>query len=317
MKRFFNLIKIFISIALLALLFWMVKDKLTAIACIIKSANKALVVCSFAVMISGMILQSFRLKILLDIQKVHLRIKDLIQLTFIGQFFNNFMPTAIGGDVIKAYYASGKSAKKLETFGSIALDRILGVITLMWIALIGLLVCHNYIAAKRAVIIIIGIISAAGVLFMAFVFNETAAKAILLLRKAVKKENFKEKITRLYQITANYRRHKKAVLSTFLLSVVAQFAFFYMAYLLALSISSDISFVVLMVILPVISAVSMLPSINGLGIRESGFVYFLSDKIGTDKAFALSILYLGATISVSLIGGIIFLFKREFKHLQT
>ena len=37
--------------------------------------------------------------------------------------------------------------------------------------------------------------------------------------------------------------------------------------------------------------------------------------MGKTNAFALSLLYLGVMLVMSLVGGVIFLFKREFKHI--
>ena len=51
----------------------------------------------------------------------------------------------------------------------------------------------------------------------------------------------------------------------------------------------------------------MLPSLNGLGVREGAFVYFLKGDIGAGVAFAVSMLWLGVIILYSLIGGIMYL----------
>ena len=48
----------------------------------------------------------------------------------------------------------------------------------------------------------------------------------------------------------------------------------------------------------------MLPSLNGLGVREGAFVYFLKGYIGPEKACAISILWLGLILVYSVIGGL-------------
>ena len=314
MKNIFSYLKILISIALLAVLVWIMRDKLSGIGNIIKGADKILILASIGLIIVGMILQSFRLKFLLDAQSVHLSIKDVIFLTFIGQFFNNFMPTSIGGDVVKAYYASGSSKKKLETFTAVAIDRMLGVITLVWVAVFAFILGRQQ-AVNKMVIFIVFFMAVAGALFMAVIFNKKAARIFLWFKNKAKSNNIKEKLQRLYDATNKYRHHKIYIFHALWLSLTAQVLFFYMAYLLAISISSRVSFLLLLKTLPAVSTISMLPSLNGLGIRESGFVGFLGNVMGKDNAFALSLLYLGVTLSVSVLGGIIFLFKREFKHI--
>lgn len=314
MKNIFNYLKVLISIALLVALAWIMRDKLSGIGVIIKGADKMFVLAALGLLMFGMILQAFRLKILLDAQSIHLSIKDLIFLTFIGQFFNNFMPTSIGGDVVKAYYASGRSKKKLETFTAVAVDRMLGVITLVWISVFAFIFGRQQ-AVNKMVIFIVCFMAMAGTLFMAVIFNKKAAKIFLWFKNIVRSHRRKDHLQRLYDATNQYRRHKLYIFHALWLSLVAQLFFFYMAYILAISISSRVSFLFLLKALPAISTISMLPSVNGLGIRESGFVGFLGNVMGRDNAFALSLLYLGVTLIASMLGGIIFLFKREFKHI--
>jgi hypothetical protein len=56
---------------------------------------------------------------------------------------------------------------------------------------------------------------------------------------------------------------------------------------------------------------TLIPSVNGLGIREGGFVYLLKDYMPADKAFAISILLLGTLLILGVIGGIIYAFKKS------
>jgi len=314
MKNISKYLKIAVSLALLAALFWIMRDKLLGIVSIIAHAKKPFIAMSVGIFVLCMILQSFRLKLLLDAQGVHIAIRDVTFLTFIGQFFNNFMPTSIGGDVIKAYYASGGTKKKLETFTSVLIDRVLGVITLSWIALAALFLYPDDIANKIVVVIII-IMCVIGTVFTAVIFNKKAARIIVFFERFFKSPRIKDQLQRLYEATHKYRHHKMLLLHAIWISFIAQLMFFYMAYLLAIAISSGVSFTFLMLNMPAISAASMLPSLNGLGIRESGFVYFLGGVMGKTNAFALSLLYLGVMLVMSLVGGVIFLFKREFKHI--
>ena len=315
MKKFFGYFKIIISIALLLALVWFMRDKLASIGAIILSANKPIVFLCVLLIIIGIIIQSFRLKFLLDIQRIHLKIKDIVYLTFIGQFFNNVMPTAIGGDVIKAYFTSSGTDKKLETFTTIAVDRLLGAITIMWIAAVALIFNYKQIENKM-IVIVVGVIFFAGTIFTLLIFNKKMLTNILFLRGLLRRFKLEEKLERFQEAINKYSHHKIIIFNALLLSLVSQVIYFFMTYLLALSISAPVSFMFLLLILPIIATVSMLPSLNGLGIRESGFVYFLGSAMGHEKAFALSLLYLGVGIAISLIGGVIFLFKKEFKHIE-
>jgi len=65
--------------------------------------------------------------------------------------------------------------------------------------------------------------------------------------------------------------------------------------------------------MPIISAMSLIPSINGLGIREGATVLLFAPLIGKENAFAISILLLAALFIVSIIGGIVYLASPQFK----
>jgi len=315
MKKFFGYFKIIISIALLLALIWFMRDQLKSIGAILLNANKLIISLCLFLLIIGIVIQSYRLKFLLDVQRIHLKIKDIIYLTFIGQFFNNIMPTAIGGDVVKAYFTSNGTDKKLETFTTIVVDRVLGAITIMWIAAVALIFNYKQIENKM-VVIAVCVIFAAGTIFTLLLFNKKALKKLLFLKGLLHRLNLEEKLERLQQAINKYSHHKIIIVNALLFSLVAQFIYFFMTYLLALSISAPVSFMFLLLILPIVATISMLPSLNGLGIRESGFVYFLGGVMGHEKAFAFSLLYLGVGVAISLIGGVIFLFKKEFKHIE-
>jgi uncharacterized protein (TIRG00374 family) len=56
-------------------------------------------------------------------------------------------------------------------------------------------------------------------------------------------------------------------------------------------------------------------SFNGLGIREWGCVYFLGlCGIPSEKAMAISLLMYLATLTVSLLGGVIYMFDSRSRH---
>ncbi len=77
-------------------------------------------------------------------QGVRLSLADACRLTFIGNFFNTFMPGAVGGDPFKMYYIvlRVQGGKKLEAAATVAFDRVIGLG-----ALILLMACALAVAA--------------------------------------------------------------------------------------------------------------------------------------------------------------------------
>src|SRR5512136_31947 len=63
----------------------------------------------------------------------------LFEIYCIGQFFNLAFPTAVGGDVVKMYYAGKPSRQYAQSFAATFLDRDSGMLAMMLIACIGTL----------------------------------------------------------------------------------------------------------------------------------------------------------------------------------
>ncbi len=68
----------------------------------------------------------------------------------------------------------------------------------------------------------------------------------------------------------------------------------------------------LFLLMPIVHLMSMIPSVNGLGVREMGFLYFFQDSIGPERATALAILYLFVLILLGLAGGLVYLVRQDY-----
>ena len=103
------------------------------------------------------------------------------------------------------------------------------------------------------------------------------------------------------------------MLKSFFISFVSQLLFFTSLGVVALSIGSRIPVKDLLIKMPIVSMMSLLPSINGLGLREGSTVVLFGPLIGSDKAFAMSILWFLIPLCVSVAGGLIYAFSPQFK----
>ena len=84
------IIKILVSLFLLALLLWLKRETFGEIWNLLRSINIPIFSLAFLVFISSIIFMSWRLRIALAAQKAFFKIKNLCALTFIGYFFNRF-----------------------------------------------------------------------------------------------------------------------------------------------------------------------------------------------------------------------------------
>ncbi len=292
-----------ISFGLLFLLIWIMRKDAGNVLNILKHSDKAFILGSIVINALLSIALAYRLKLLISGQNVFLSIKDAVYLTFVGYFYNNFLPTAIGGDIAKAYYASKKTNNKIASYAAVLADRLIGLIATLLIALTGLLFIGKSLHNKS----IVWMVSAAFVL--------TAVLIAILLKKntIIEKKpsgkngllhKIKENFLKLYIAINLYRNSPALLMKGIALSLALQAGTIFTVYLFILSVGGNIPIFKLFLIIPLIWAVSMLPSLNGLGVREGAFVYFLKGYIGAEKAFAVSLLWLGLIMLYSVAGGI-------------
>lgn len=77
------------------------------------------------------LIMALRLQILIHAHGLVLPYMASVKLTFIGLFFNTYLPGATGGDLIKIYYASkGNPGKRAEIITILIFDRIIGMFSL-------------------------------------------------------------------------------------------------------------------------------------------------------------------------------------------
>ncbi|MCF7854451.1 MAG: flippase-like domain-containing protein [Candidatus Pacebacteria bacterium] len=101
----------------------------------LKTANPALLALAFALHGLVILLGTWRWKILLDVQNIRLRWRDLLRLTMIGFFFNLVIPGAVGGDLVKMGFISRQTpGQRTESVFSIMVDRIMGILGLFVVA---------------------------------------------------------------------------------------------------------------------------------------------------------------------------------------
>ena len=302
-NRLSIILRFAVSFGLLLLLLWIMRKDAKEVMDILKNSNKLIFLSAVGLNILLSVAASYRLKLLMRGQNVKLLIKDAVYLTFIGYFYNNFLPTAIGGDIAKAHYASRKTNNKIASYAAVLADRILGLVSTLLIALLGLLFIGKSMDNKLIVWAVL------------FVFILTVVMISILLKK---NNNFQEvipekkgmihalktKALKLYAAINLYRNKPRLLMEGIGISLVLQSMAIFSTYLFVLCIGGNIPLFRLFLIIPLVWAVSMLPSLNGLGVREGAFVYFLKGYMGAEKAFALSLLWLGLIMLYSVIGGI-------------
>lgn len=300
-------LRILVSFGFIGILLCLTKDTLHSIPGILRQMNIRFFIASLVLQVVVIFMIALRFKKILSVHNIKVSFKDASSLTFIGYFFNNFLPSSVGGDLVKAYYSARNSKRKVESLSAVIADRAIGLVTL---SLIGVVIV-NFLKLENEnirALIYIFFFSLMGSLYV--LFHKGSVRVLNRLLSKIRLGNVKEKLKLLYETILIYKGSKRLLFATIILSSLAQLVGVASMYLIARGLYLPISFGLLLVILPIVAVISMFPSINGLGIREGAYVYFLSSTIGRENALTYSLLNLLSLFFVSLIGGLVYLFNR-------
>lgn len=268
----------------------------------------------------GLAILAVRLQWVFRVQNIRMTFRECYHLGFVGLFYNLMLPSAVGGDVVKAFYAYKHSGKKIESATSILLDRLLGFVAIIIMAFIGLM---NVSREAESAYIDTAVYGAFGVLLfcIAFFASRRFARLFKGFLRLIPSDKWKMRLAEVYHAIYGYRHHHGPVVVAVLLSFVGQAVFISVYYLLTLSLGAEIDFVKFFILIPVITIVSMAPSIGGLGVREASVLYLFSRYLPAERAFALTLLTDVLIYSFSIGSGIWYAFKgglkpKELKEME-
>jgi len=318
-KNLFLYLRVITSAGLIILLVFLLRKDIVDIKRILFACRIDYLLAAIAVFILNVATISWRMKIVFDGENLNLGLLDSIRLNFIGYFFNNFMPTAVGGDIIKAHCASQTNDDKIKSYTSVMMDRIVGLYSFLILAAIPLLLTHGTLNIPFLAQIIFIMLIGWALIFYLVTHEEAEAKMERLFLK-IKLGKLGEKLNLAYKTINGYRNKLGVIIKALLVSILSQCVYFTTIYLFFLSLGSDIDIGRIFLIMPVVSYLSMLPSIGGLGVREGAMLALFSPIAGKEIAFAVSILLLFGLFILSLIGGAAYLYwtiyRRGEKHIE-
>jgi uncharacterized protein (TIRG00374 family) len=295
----------------MAALIYMMRGSIPKMLDAIKQLRLAVWIGGLLLYIASIAIVSFRLKILLATQNIFLSISNIMQLNFVGYFFSSFLPTSVGGDVVKAFYISKASNKTVLSYTSVFIDRFLGISAMILIATGAIFYTKEIPKAYFRWLLPLLLIASG--LFLTFLFNRRFAKTLSSFVTPIVPLKIREKVKNIYDAMHNFKDYKFRIFGCVLISMAAQVTAFSAISIFASGLGSSLPLKFVLLAMAVACVVSMLPSIYGMGPREMSIVIILSPLIGNDKALAIAFMWLGLLLTISLIGGIIYVLMGPYK----
>ena len=268
--------------------------------------------CACALLVAGLALSTVKWQVLLAAHDVRVSLLRLLNYYWIGYFFNNFLPSNVGGDFVRLTLMYNQGSMTIVG-ASIFAERLTGFFVLLCFGAVGLAALSQNIEEAGVLLpmwLLIVILS--GALGAAVLFggkigtwsrtpqpDRLIGRLILTMIKVAKD-------------LAYYRQKMKAVCVSLFISVLFYINMILFQYSLILSIGGDVSLLDVAFVAPLIALVAFIPiSVNALGLAEGAFVVFFTQVgLSPEEALAAALLRRVLIFSFSLVGGVTWLWEK-------
>jgi uncharacterized protein (TIRG00374 family) len=242
---------------------------------------------------------------------------DATRLFLISSFVGSFLPAGIGADAARAYGLArgdlqGPSPKPQatgsEALASVAVDRLLGIASLVLMAVIGVIAWTPEDPGDwRIPAAIVAALIACVAVFWA---NEW----LRLIIPTHRHDGFvARRLLRLTDAVGRYRHRRGVLVHVLVWSIVVQVLRITQAYILAVGLGMTVPFTYFLLVMPLALLLLLLPiSISGFGAPQAGIVWLLGPMgVPESGAFALSTLIVLTGLAGNLPGLILWLRARN------
>lgn len=242
----------------------------------------------------------------------------LLSSYFAGMFLNLFLPGALGGDAYRVYRVAQKTKNPEVALVSVFLERFTGLAALSALALLGLPLAFKLVGRWDIILLFmtcVGMLVGAVLLIASprlLIWAEPWLEKFHLSKLAARCANIQI-------LLRKFAQNHQALALSMGLSLLLQLAIVYYHYLVAQQLKIPISYLELLVFIPIIVVVTLLPiSLGGLGLKEGLWVYLFS-RIGltVEQALLLSLTITALSWLLGLPGAVILLLDSAgFQHVR-
>jgi uncharacterized membrane protein YbhN (UPF0104 family) len=224
---------------------------------------------------------------------------------FVGMYFNLFLPTSVGGDVLKMHFISRGEPKKLRATYSLVADRLFGLAAMFLLGASAVLIGHGILPHYFEHLLCV-----AGMCVIVSLLGLPIAYKLL--------GSVWPEIGERLAVFLVFWKKPKALFAGLSLSFILQALGMGAVALLAKDMGLNPPVAFYFAAFPLVAILTILPiSFNGIGIREGGFIFFLGLKgISAEKALTLSLSFFAIQVVAGLIGGLAYAFGFHKKLLK-
>jgi glycosyltransferase 2 family protein len=310
-----DVLKVVVSVALIAYLLWRVDT--TAVAATLRTANVPLVIAALLIYFGALGFGLLKWRVLVRAQGEDVRLADLAAFTFTGLFFGNFLPTTLGGDVVRGFDMARHLRRAEDAAISVLMDRVIGLVALITAgAVMAAIAVFSWgrqdLLAPAAVVWAAG---AAALLGLAAVLSGRLRRLVARLCEIGPLRRLAPVWARLSTALQGYREHPIALLQAYLLGIGMLVTSNLVQYLLSQAVGAHIPLKYVFLCNPLTAfAPLIVPSLGGLGVNQGAYEVLYATTAGVTTpvaALTVSLLMQLIIYITSLPGGVLWLLRRQ------
>ena len=258
------------------------------------------------------LVSTWRWKQLLDAQHVDATFTHLTASYLVATFFNNFLPSNIGGDVIRIGDTAAAARSKTRAATIVLFDRGIGLVGLVLVAALGATIATELGDQEPFDPMWLWIGLGTGTLAIAVTLMKPGLiGAMLTPLRVFHKEWVDQRINQLLESLEKFAARPSALVRCLIGSIIVQIILVWFYAAIAHAMGVPVPTVHLAVLIPMSFVVQMLPlSVNGFGVREAIFGLYFA-RLGLPKESAIALSFLGAAlIMLFSVSGAVVMFVR-------
>jgi len=300
-QRWLNVVRILISAAALAFLFR--KIGLGETLAVLRRADLRYLLAAFLLFVLSLAIRAYRWLILIRSLDPRVPFGRLLRLYLIGQFFNTFLPSTFGGDVVRALELT-QDTDSSAAIGTVLLDRMTGLLVLFVIGLVAL-PFHAAWMEPWLVGLLLGV-AGGGLVVGALVLEGRFLRRLTRWLPAALSLAGQGPLAKVYAAVTGCGW--RAVTSAFAVSVGFNLVNVLINWLCGQAVGAGVGLGYFFAVTPLLSVSGLVPSIGGWGVREVvSTAIFAPTGAGPNVAAALGASVGGVTLAAGLVGGSLYL----------
>ena len=271
-------------------------------------SDPLLLIAALLVYLIGQVLSAVKWARLARAVGFHEPLPRFVAYYLIGMFFNAFGFGTVGGDVVRALYLARGGGRRALALNTVVADRVSGLLVLLAVALVALIVFHQYGLPPA---VYWGVIALASALLGGWRLLPHVLPRLLpadnRLRRLVERD------------LAPYWNDGRLLLDVGTVSAIFHLSQIGVLLILTHALGLAVPWSYCFIFGPLVNVMAAIPvSLNGLGVREGGYVYFLSHiGVARESAVAFALTWFAVVMLAGVVGGVVYLVHRQPPRRQS